>query len=57
MANITIYNAPRNKKDRFFVCYRKEQLSGPWSTHEQAVVSRAEWIVPKFGGFVKRGAE
>jgi len=54
MANITIYNAPRNKKDRFFVVYRKERLSGPWSTHEQAVVSRAEWIVSKFGGFVKR---
>jgi hypothetical protein len=54
MASIIIYNCPRNKKDRFFVVYRKELLSGPWSTHEQAVVSRSEWMVPKFGGFVKR---
>jgi hypothetical protein len=54
MASIVICNVPLNKKDRFFVVYRKERLSGPWSTHEQAVVSRGEWIVPKFGGFVKR---
>lgn len=45
MKSIRVYNTPRRGKERWFVSYGKEILSGPWPTNKEASEAKQEWIV------------
>lgn len=47
MSRLRIFIDKRKGKERFFVGYKKEILSGPWQTQKEAVQSKQEWL---FGG-------
>lgn len=41
---IRIFQDVRRKKERWFVVYGKEILSGPWDTSKEALEAKQEWI-------------
>jgi len=42
---IRVYSVIRRGKEQWLVAHRKEILSGPWKSQNEASEARLEWVV------------